>query len=358
MLTPSGKAYRAHLGSIVSSLADKRILVIGDVMLDEYLQGDAQRISPEAPVPIVELKSSTCTPGGAANVAANVARLGGAPCLFSVIGRDLQAEQLREALMARGVSSDGLLVDHSRPTTTKSRLVVRGHQVARFDRECRVALSRPIEDTLLRCIGSELRACDAVVISDYGKGVVSRSLVTYITESARAAHKPVVIDPKSLDFSKYRGATVVTPNLHEARAAAATDGDILLVGAVLVGVLDGGGLLITCGPEGMSLFQRQSDPVHIASVARAVFDVTGAGDTVVSTLALALAAGCELAVAAHIASVAAGIVVGKVGTATATLEELGNWVAAVPDGAVVEPVSRMPLGTAENLERFHFGVLD
>ena len=181
-------------------------------------------------------------------------------------------------------------------------------------------------------VGREVQDCDAVVISDYVKGAVSPSLVTYIAELARAAHKPVVIDPKSHDFTKYRGATVVTPNLGEARAAAATDGDILLVGAVLMGVLGSGGLLITCGPDGMSLFQRQSNPIHIASVARAVFDVTGAGDTVVSALALALAAGCNLTEAGQIASIAAGIVVGKAGTARATLEELGNWVASVPEG--------------------------
>lgn len=312
--------------AILANFPGKCVLIVGDVMLDEYIWGEVRRISPEAPVPVVEAHRRTYAPGGAANTAGNVVSLGGRALLAGVVGRDQQAEKLFEALMQTSVDTDGLIVDDERPTTTKTRIVAHNQQVVRVDSEQRAPLRIELEDALLRWVEERLADADACVLSDYDKGVVSPRLAKHFIHLAREAGKPVIVDPKGTDYAKYRGATVVTPNVHEAERALNhqinSDSDLLEVAQRLLDILESSALLITRGSQGMSLFLNGAEVTHIPAVARNVFDVTGAGDTVVSALAMALAAGATLEQAARLANLAASIVVGKVGTATVTRDEL------------------------------------
>jgi D-beta-D-heptose 7-phosphate kinase/D-beta-D-heptose 1-phosphate adenosyltransferase len=311
---------------LLAGFARKRVLIVGDVMLDEYIWGEVRRISPEAPVPVVEIQRRTYVPGGAANTAANVVSLGGTALLGSVVGCDHQSENLQTALVQCGVDPGGLIVEDERPTTTKTRVVAHSQQVVRVDSEVCRPLSAQTENSLLDWVEEQLRNADACILSDYAKGVVTPRVAEGCLRMARQAGKPVVVDPKGSNYAKYRGATVVKPNIHEAERLAGeeiTDGPSLAaVGQRLSHLLDGAALLITRGAKGMSLFRNGSQPVHIPTVAHNVFDVTGAGDTVLGALAMGLAAGLSLEQAAQIANRAAGIVVGKIGTATVTLEEL------------------------------------
>ena len=311
---------------ILAKFPGKCVLIVGDVMLDEYIWGEVRRISPEAPVPVVEIHRRTYAPGGAANTATNVISLGGRALLVGVVGRDQQAGKLREALVRCGVDAGGLVVDDERPTTTKTRIVAHSQQVVRVDSEQQATLRVELENMLLQWTESRLPEAHACVLSDYDKGVVSPRLAERCIWLAREAGRPVIVDPKGTNYGKYRGATVVTPNVHEAERALNHEinghSDLLEVGQRLLDILEGSALLITRGPQGMSLFLDGTEPMHIPAVARNVFDVTGAGDTVVSTLALALAAGATLQQAARLANLAASIVVGKVGTATVTRDEL------------------------------------
>lgn len=301
-------------------------MTIGDVMLDEYIWGHVSRISPEAPVPVVEVERRTYVPGGAANTAAGIVALGGLASLGGVVGRDQQADRLREALTERGVDHGGLIGDETRTTTTKTRIVANSQQVVRADLEGRASLGEELEDRLIRWAEGELVRADAIILSDYAKGVVSPRVAQRVIELARAHSKPVVVDPKGVDFTKYRGATVITPNIHEAERAAhvqiQSDEDLLEIGRRLSAVLDGCALLVTRGAQGMLLFQDGREPIDVPAVAQNVFDVTGAGDTVVSTLAMALGRRTALEPALQVANTAAGIAVGKVGTSSVTLDEL------------------------------------
>ncbi len=316
---------------LVTSLAGKRVLVVGDVMLDEYIWGAVRRVSPEAPVPVVETQRRTFVPGGAANAANNVVSLGGRALLGGVVGADAAADHLRDTLRQQDVRTDGLVVEPGRPTTCKTRVVAHHQQIVRVDHEQRGPLSPAAEQRLLAWVEETLPAVDACILSDYGKGVVSPELAGRLLDLARRANRPVVVDPKGADCLKYRGATVVKPNLHEAerftRTEVQTDADLLTVGGQLLEMLDGTAVLITRGAHGMSLFRAGRPVVHIPSVARDVFDVTGAGDTVIGTLALALAAAVPLERAADLANRAAGVAVSKVGTAPVTHAELVQAVA-------------------------------
>jgi D-glycero-beta-D-manno-heptose-7-phosphate kinase len=304
----------------------RRVLVVGDVMLDEYVWGEVRRISPEAPVPVVEMRRRTYMPGGAANTAANVVGLGGQALLGGVVGPDEHASRLSTALGQAGVDPRGLVVEDGRLTTAKTRIVAHSQQIARVDCEHRASLAPATEDALLRWVEEAMPRADACVLSDYAKGVVSHRLARQVIEMARRARRPVVVDPKGTDYAKYRGATVVKPNLHEVQQVVNRtvegEADLLVAGADLLGALGEGALLITRGALGMSLFRGDRPPMHISSAARAVFDVTGAGDTVVATLALALGVGAPLEQAARLANYAAGVVVSKVGTTPVTLEEV------------------------------------
>jgi D-beta-D-heptose 7-phosphate kinase/D-beta-D-heptose 1-phosphate adenosyltransferase len=314
------------LREILKACPGKRVLVIGDVMLDEYLWGAVRRISPEAPVPVVELQRRTYLPGGAANTAANVVGLRGEVTLAGVVGADEAGRQLRLALAERGVEGEGLVVDEGRPTTRKTRVIAHSQQVVRVDQELRAGLSAALQSRLVRFFDQRLPCVDACILSDYAKGLVSAELAGHVIASARAAGRPVVVDPKGSDFARYRGATVVKPNLHETslflRHEVTTLEDVLEAGQRLLNLMEADAVLITRGAAGMSLFQPGRPPVHIPAHAREVFDVTGAGDTVAATLTVALAAGAVPEAAARLASRAAAIAVGRVGTTAVQLAEL------------------------------------
>ncbi|MGL6075585.1 MAG: D-glycero-beta-D-manno-heptose-7-phosphate kinase [Fimbriiglobus sp.] len=312
---------------LLARFAGCRVLVVGDVMLDEFIVGHVSRISPEAPVPVVEVDRRTLIAGGAANTAANLAALGAEPRLAGLVGGDDHALQLRQLLEGVGVDVESLVVDASRPTTTKTRIVAGTQQIVRMDQERSHVMASDIEMSLLgqvqECL-AEVRAC---VISDYGKGVITPSFVQEVIRRANAAGVPTVVDPKGVDYAKYRGATVVKPNQLEAGKVLnrdlKTSADVDRAGADLLAQLGPKtSILITRGPHGMSLFEPGNKTFHIPTLAREVYDVTGAGDTVAGTMTLTLAVGGNLEQACQLATHAAAIVVGKVGTATCSLAEL------------------------------------
>jgi D-glycero-beta-D-manno-heptose-7-phosphate kinase len=305
---------------------NKRVAVIGDLMLDRFIWGAVSRISPEAPVPVVEIQKETTCLGGAANVVANISSLGGNPIPFGVLGDDVEGKGLRAEFKALGISASGLVVDRNRATSVKTRIIAHHQQVCRADREDRSSLSPESHDKILRLFRSRLDSADALVISDYAKGLISKSLLAEILPLAESKGKIVCIDPKSSDLSVYKPATVITPNTHEVERAAGitihnTDA-LLRAGRKILRQTGISYLLVTRGEEGMTLFGGGKPATHIPTVAREVFDVTGAGDTVVAVLALGLVAGLSMLEAAVLANIAAGIVVGKLGTASATPEEL------------------------------------
>jgi D-beta-D-heptose 7-phosphate kinase/D-beta-D-heptose 1-phosphate adenosyltransferase len=311
---------------ILSWFPGRRILIVGDVMLDEYLWGTVRRISPEAPVPVVELHQRSYVPGGAANAAANVVGLRGEVELIGLIGADEAGRRLQQALAALGIGLQGVVVAANRPTTTKTRIIAHSQQVVRVDQEHREVVAGSLEDQLLGLIDDQLPEVDACLLSDYAKGIVSPALAQHLIQRGRALGKPVVVDPKGSDFVKYRQATLIKPNQHEAslffKRDLSSEKDVFDAGRQLLARLDGGGVLITRGAAGMSLFEPGRDTVHVPAEAREVFDVTGAGDTVASTLALALAAQASLEQAARLASRAAAIIVGRVGTTAIQYEDL------------------------------------
>ncbi len=312
-------------------LAGRRVVVVGDVMLDEYLWGDAGRISAEAPVPVVEVRQRSAVPGGAGNAAANVVSLGGRASLGSALGADDAGRRLREVLAGAGIDVGGLVVDEGRPTTTKTRLLARGQQVVRIDHESRSPLPAAVEDALLGWFEQELAAAHACIVSDYGKGVISPGLARRAIERAAGRGVPVVVDPKGTDYTKYRGAAVIKPNVAEVERLLKEElgepADLERAGTQLAELLPGTAVLVTRGPAGMALFRRGAAPWQVAAAARQVYDVTGAGDTVVSTLALALAAGAPLLEAIQLANHAAGLAVGHRGTAAVTCDELRTSLA-------------------------------
>lgn len=301
------------------------VLVVGDLMLDEFVWGSVARISPEAPVPVVEVKRRTFVAGGAANTAANIAALGGSPFLAGLVGDDANGERVCALLRDGGVEVGAVVRDRDRPTTTKTRVVAHSQQMLRVDLELPGPMAEDLEVALLARVTTVLPAVRGCVVSDYGKGVVTPRFVGELIARCRTARIPVVVDPKGADYAKYRGATLVKPNQLEAGKVLnrdLSDADaVRTAGRDLLEML-GTSILITQGSAGMSLFEKGRSPVHIPAQAREVFDVTGAGDTVASTLALALAAGGSLESACRLASAAAAVVVGKVGTATVGLDEL------------------------------------
>ncbi|PWB81352.1 MAG: D-glycero-beta-D-manno-heptose-7-phosphate kinase [Candidatus Methylomirabilota bacterium] len=295
-------------------------------MADEYIWGNVSRLSPEAPVPVVEVKTESFRLGGAGNVAANVQSLGGQAILVGVVGNDLPGERVINAIEAAGMKSDGIVVDRARPSTVKTRVVAGSQQIVRFDRESMADLSREAADRVLGLVTERLADADAVLISDYAKGVISKRLARQVLSLARRDRKIVVIDPKVHHFPLYKGATVVTPNHYEALAFAhlpawGQEDHLAVAGRELLRKLEATAILVTRGEAGMSLFE-DGRVTHIPAVAKEVYDVTGAGDTVLAALALAMVSGAPLREAAVIANHAAGVVVGRTGTATVNREEL------------------------------------
>jgi D-beta-D-heptose 7-phosphate kinase/D-beta-D-heptose 1-phosphate adenosyltransferase len=311
---------------VLAAFCEARVLVLGDVMLDRFLYGSVERVSPEAPVPVMALQRTANIPGGAANVARNVAALGAHVVLVGVVGADEAATELREQLSGPASFQTHLTVDTSRPTTTKTRYIADQQQILRTDREVSAPLSEPLATALLGQYSAALGAADIVILSDYGKGALSDDVAARAISAAVAAGKRVLVDPKSRSFSKYAGASVLTPNKHELQLASghecSTDEQVVAAATEVIdrGICDT--VIATRGKDGMSIIQKHSAAIHIRTVATEVYDVTGAGDTAVAAMAVALASGADMRAAARLANLAAGIVVGKYGTATATRDEI------------------------------------
>lgn len=314
------------LRTIISNFNKARVLVIGDLILDEFIWGKVERISPEAPVPVVWMDTESFAPGGASNVANNIAALGGEVELVGVIGNDERGAILKSELDQRGISTAGILVDKTRPTILKTRVIAHKQQVVRIDKELTTPLNNKLISKLVNRINDRINHIDILIIEDYGKGVITSSLLKEVVPFAKRKRKIIAVDPKEDHFSLYKGVDVITPNHKEASFATGiniTNKKTLdEAGKALLKKLRCDTILITLGQMGMSLFKEGLRPVHIPTLAQEIFDVSGAGDTVVGVFSLSLASGGTSVQAAHIANCAAGIVVGKVGIAVVTQDEL------------------------------------
>ena len=318
---------------ILNSLDQARVLVVGDVMLDQFIWGSVARISPEAPVPVVDFERESFMPGGAANVARNLTALNANTELFGVVGQDPAAEQLRRLLREQNIGCRGVIAHPARATSVKTRIVAHKQQVVRIDRETRDGLNAPLRKRLLAALKTKLNRADAVIVGDYGKGVVTQPLLEELKRLCRKRGIWLSLDPKPVHHLNLSGLSLITPNRKEAfelahlpdetrHANPLADTNLMLVADRLLNELRPAILLITLGEVGMLLCQRGQKPFHIPTVAQEVFDVSGAGDTVIATFTLAIAAGASPLEAAIISNHAAGIVVGKIGTATVSPEEL------------------------------------
>jgi len=316
----------SRIQSLVKDFSRVKVLVIGDLILDEFIWGKVSRISPEAPIPVVWVKSESFIPGGACNVANNIQAMGATTAVCGVIGREGRGRMLLELLHKRGVQIKGIWKDSARPTTLKTRVIAHHQQVVRIDRERIIPLSKSAQARILKFIRSKLKHFDAVCIEDYGKGVITPELVHEVVRLGKKHHKVITVDPKESHLSYYKGVTAITPNQLEAEILTQVpirdDDSLAKAGKKLVKLLGCDQALITLGESGMCLFQKGKKPVKIPTLAQDVCDVSGAGDTVIGTYTLALALGATALEASHIANCAAGLVVGKVGTATVTRREL------------------------------------
>ncbi len=324
----------SRVNQLLSAAARTRILVVGDVMVDQFLWGKVTRISPEAPVPVVDYERESCMPGGAANVAHNLAALGAVTELFGITGKDEAASNLKSLLAAQHVEARGLVTDPGRPTSIKMRIVAHQQQVVRVDRESRADCDAATTRRLLAALEPAILGADAVIVGDYGKGVVTQQLLEEVKKFCRARGVWLSLDPKPVHALDLSGLSLLTPNRKEAfELAGKPDGtrgglqplkDPALLGVAekLLNELQPAMLLITLGDQGMLLCLRDQKSLHIPTVAQEVFDVSGAGDTVIASLTLAIAAGASPVEAAMFSNHAAGVVVGKVGTAIVTPDEL------------------------------------
>lgn len=323
----------SKLLSIIENFSDIKVLVVGDIMLDRYWWGSVTRISPEAPVPVVNLEKTSLVAGGAANVAANIAGLGAKPYLIGVTGTDEEAGLVLKILESINVSHDYLLAAENRPTTIKTRIVAHNQHVVRIDQENSKPLDISSETILISAFEKLISEVSVIVVSDYAKGVVTENLVSRLISKAVELNKPVLIDPKGREYKKYRGATLLTPNRQEAATACNLDfnGQKLVeeAGNSLLENLEIEAVLITQGENGMTLFQRDRTSRHFDALARKVYDVTGAGDTVIASLGAAVGAGADLAEAAEIANIAAGLVVEEIGTTAINLKKLTEAVSEI-----------------------------
>jgi D-beta-D-heptose 7-phosphate kinase/D-beta-D-heptose 1-phosphate adenosyltransferase len=323
----------ARAREILAAAAKARVLVVGDVMLDQFIWGNVARISPEAPVPVVDFERESFMPGGAANVARNLTALSATTDIFGVMGSDTAAHQLKRLLAEQNVGCEGLMENRGRHTSVKTRIVAHKQQVVRIDRETRDGLDETLTSRLLEAIKSQLNKTDAVIVGDYGKGVVTQALLNGLKMLCRERGIWLSLDPKPVHHLNLSNLSLITPNRKEAFELAnlpddtrdanpMADNNLMLVAERLLNELRPAVLLITLGESGMLLCQRERKPFHIPTVAQEVFDVSGAGDTVIATFSLAIAAGASPVEAAILSNHAAGIVVGKVGTATTSPEEL------------------------------------
>ncbi|MEE9441193.1 MAG: D-glycero-beta-D-manno-heptose-7-phosphate kinase [candidate division Zixibacteria bacterium] len=314
--------------SIIDNIGGNEIAVIGDVMLDEYLWGEVERISPEAPVPVVQINRESSSPGGAANVAANIIGLEDKPLLIGIVGNDSPASILDWLLREQGIDTAGLVTNPQRPTTIKTRIIAHNQQVVRADKEVRSDISEEMESRVMSLLDARKDGLKAIIISDYGKGMITKSLLKELIDFSLKEDIFIAVDPKDGNFPLYGKVSLITPNHHEAGRAFGlkiTDEESLkTVGEGLMKKLDPLSILVTLGLKGMALFQRGSDLQIIPTMARKVYDVTGAGDTVIASFVSAIAAGASLEEATVISNQAAGVVVGEVGTAFITKSKLTN----------------------------------
>lgn len=317
---------RTEVESFLEKLTTLDVLVVGDLMLDEYLWGSADRISPEAPVQVVDLKKRDLRLGGAGNVVNNLRDLGCKVRVASVIGDDENADLLRKRLDFRKLDDRGILTEAGRRTSRKTRILASNQQIVRIDSESREPITDSSAEALVGFIAVNIKDVDLILLSDYRKGVLTDDVLAKLFELGRTEGIPVVVDPKGDDFSRYRGATLLTPNRKELKIATGnaleTEDDIQSVGQALIESLELQCLALTRSEEGISIFSRHGEPVHMPAEAREVYDVTGAGDTVLALLGAGLAAGLQVADAAWLANIAAGIVVGKVGASTVSPAEI------------------------------------
>ena len=334
----------------IARLAEARVLVIGDVMVDHYVTGSVSRVSDEAPVPIIHVSGERWTAGGAANVAANVAALGGRAMLVGVVGDDAAAATLADSIARGGPVESHLVADKARPTTIKTRYMGGQHQIVRVDRERPAAISKSAEDSLVASIERLAPLCNAIVLSDYAKGALTTPVIRAAVAAARKTGSALVVDPKRADWSAYKGASVITPNRKELQLAtqAPCEADADCAAAAGIAIRStGSAILLTRSEHGMSLFRQGEAPVHLAARAREVFDVSGAGDTVAAAIAACLGAGQTLETAMQVANLAAGIVVGKRGTATASPAELLSETGG--NRGLGGPLGALPLAEARTL---------
>jgi len=316
-----------NLYRLLDNFKDKNILVIGDIMLDKYIFGEVSRISPEAPVQIVDVLRERYVPGGAANVANNIVALDGTAFMIGLVGKDETGEKLISELKKRDICTNGIFIDNERPTIQKVRILGKNQQLLRIDFEEIKPLEKNMGERIENYIKESIKDIDVTVVSDYAKGIITRDLMKFIVGLCKIHKKILIIDPKPQHKSYYKGATLITPNHKEASEMTGIDGksdkEVEKIGKKLLEELDTT-ILLTRGDKGMSLFEINGKITHIPTKAKEVYDVSGAGDTVVGVLALALAAGASLKEAAILANHAAGVTVGKLGTSIVTIDEIKN----------------------------------
>jgi len=321
---------KKYLNKGIDNFEKSTILVIGDIMLDRFIWGNVSRISPEAPVPVVEVEHETIMLGGAANVVNNLVSLGGNVMMCGVVGDDPTGEEIISKLNELDVDTGGIAIEHDRPTSVKTRIIAHDQQVVRYDLEKKIPLKPKITKGILDFIHEKKENLSALIVSDYGKGVISRQLMDGLKSIALDCDFPVTVDPNVKNFSLYKDATVITPNHNQAGEIAGleiiNEEDLKKVGKKLLNNRKCKALLITRGKDGMTLFEQQGRVTHIQSIARKVYDVTGAGDTVIATLTLGIAGGLDLKSAAYLSNLAAGIVVGEVGTSAVKIDNLKELI--------------------------------
>jgi rfaE bifunctional protein kinase chain/domain len=311
---------------IISRMSCAKILVVGDIMLDRFIWGTVSRISPEAPVPVVWAKSESFMPGGASNVANNIRSLGSDVYMCGVIGDDEAGRILASELLKNGIKSEGIVLDKNRPTIHKTRIIAHHQQVVRIDKESDDVLDASSVDKVIRYARSRIRDIDAIIIEDYGKGLIVPKLIRQLVLLAKKHNKLITVDPKQEHFKAYTGATVITPNRVEAEIASGIKiknaQSLEMAGVRLLKMLKTSAVMITLGEDGMALFEKNKPYLHIPTVAKEVYDVSGAGDTVIGVFTLALASGASMDEAAYMANAAAGVVVGKLGIGVCDGKEL------------------------------------
>ena len=326
----------SYYKNYLENFKNVNILVIGDIMLDRFIWGNVERISPEAPVPVVKVTRESYMAGGAANVAANIASLGGRSTIIGVTGQDQTGDTLLDILKEKNINTDQIIRDDKnkegkpRNTIVKTRVIAHSQQVVRVDREDQFELSNKSNEKIINFVKKNIDKFDVVVIEDYGKGVINKNILEAIIPFIKKHNKFIIVDPKEEHFSLYKGVSAITPNHHEAGRAVGkkiTDFETLLyAGNKLLEMLECDGVLITRGEKGMSIFEKGREPHHIPTIAQEIFDVSGAGDTVAATFSLALGAGLNMKQSTFLSNIAGGVVVGKIGVATINTRELENAI--------------------------------